>query len=86
MNQNVILSMVELAVSLVIEGVILSMIFNWISNKSQQKLEQKLEDFIIAEVNNVEKQNKYIYEQLETQINNAKIDIISQIKESSEKK
>jgi type II secretory pathway pseudopilin PulG len=78
MNQNVMLTLLELGVSLVIEGLILSMVFNWISNRSQQKQQ----DFIIQEMNNIEKQNKYIFEQLQNELRTTKTDLINQVKES----
>jgi hypothetical protein len=36
-------------------------------------------------MNNIEKQNKFIYSQLQREIQNAKNDIMNQIKESSNK-
>ena len=71
--------MIELGVSLIVEGIILSMIFNWIANKETHKQEQSLQ----KEMNNIEIQNKFIYEQLQKEIRDTKTDLISQIKESS---
>lgn len=79
MNQNIVLTMIELGVSLIVEGIILSMIFNWIANKETHKQEQSLQ----KEMNNIEIQNKFIYEQLQKEIRDTKTDLISQIKESS---
>jgi hypothetical protein len=79
MNQNIILTIIEFGASLIVEGIILSMIFNWISNKETEKQQQNLKD----EMNNIETQNKLIYEQLQDEIRMAKTEIISQIKESS---
>lgn len=78
MNQNLVLTIVELVISLIIEGVILAMVFQWISNKSNEQQQQHLQH----EMENLEKQNKFDFEQLQTEIRNAKTDIISQIKES----
>jgi len=79
MNQNIILTIVEFVASLLIEGVILAMIFNFISNKNQAKQQE----FIATELNNIEKQNKFDYEQFQNSIQTAKQEIISQIKEST---
>ena len=79
MNQNIILTVIELTTSLIIEGIILSMIFNWIANKETQKQEQSLR----SEMNNIETQNKLIFEQLQQEIRQAKTELISQIKESA---
>jgi hypothetical protein len=79
MNEQIYLSVVEIAVSLIIEGIILSMIFNWISSKETDKNKQNLKE----EMNNIETQNKLIYEQLQQEIRMTKTELISQIKESS---
>lgn len=55
------------------------MIFNSISNKSSEKQNQQLK----GEMNNIETQNKFQYEQLVKTIESAKTEIISQIKESA---
>jgi len=81
MSENIILTVIELAISLIIEGIILSMIFNWIANKETQKQEQNLK----SEMNNIETQNKLIFEQLQQEIRQAKRELISQIKESASK-
>jgi hypothetical protein len=79
MSENIVLTVIELGVSLIIEGIILSMIFNWIANKETQKQEQSLR----AEMNNIETQNKLIFEQLQQEIRQSKTELISQIKESA---
>jgi uncharacterized membrane-anchored protein YhcB (DUF1043 family) len=79
MSENVTLTIVEMFISLIVEGVIITMIFNWISNKSDEKQKQTLQQ----EMNNIEKQNKFDYEQIMNAINQSRLDIISQIKESS---
>jgi hypothetical protein len=81
MSENIILTVIELTISLIIEGIILSMIFNWIANKETQKQEQSLR----AEMNNIETQNKLIFEQLQQEIRQAKTELISQVKESASK-
>ena len=82
MNQNIILTIIEFGSSLIVEGIILSMVFNWIANKETQKQEVSLR----AEMNNIETQNKLIYEQLQEEIRQAKRELISQVKESATSK
>ena len=77
MNNDLFLSIIELIISLLVESVIISMIFQFISNKSLEKQAQHLEN----ELANIEKQNKFDFEQLQTEIRQARTDIISQIKE-----
>jgi adenine-specific DNA methylase len=81
MNENIILTIVEFGASLIVEGIILSMVFNWISNKETEKQQQNMQ----KEMSNIEIQNKFIYEQLQDEIRLAKRELISQIKESSQK-
>ena len=81
MNQNIILSIIEFVASTIVEGVILAGVFNWIGDKNQQKQQEML----AQEMNNIEKQNKFDYEQFQKAMQNAKTEIISQIKESAEK-
>ena len=78
MNQAIILTILEFVASVLVEGIILSFVFMWISNQASGK--QNLQ----REMNNIETQNKLIYEQLQMEVRNAKQDIISQIKESKE--
>lgn len=82
MDKDATLTIIELIISILIEGVILAGVFTWISNKAQNRSEQKLNN----EMNNIEKQNKFDFEQTMTAINQARLDIISEIKESSTKK
>lgn len=82
MNQNIILTIIEFGASLIVEGIILSMVFNWIANKETEKQQQNLQ----KEMTNIEIQNKFIYDQLQEEIRNAKADLISQIKESAASK
>ncbi len=73
------LTVIELVISIIVEGVILSMIFAYIANISSEKQNQHLK----SEMANIETQNKFSYEQIMKHIENAKTEIISQIKESS---
>lgn len=82
MNQQVLLAVIEIGVSLVVEGIILSMIFAYISNQTSEKQNKALK----TEMSNIEIQNKFIFDQLNTKIENAKTELISQIKESEAKK
>ena len=82
MSENLILTIIEFGASLIVEGIILSMIFNWIASKETQKQEENLQ----KEMNNIETQNKFIYDQLQQEIQNAKTEIISQTKESAASK
>lgn len=79
MNENIVLTIVELVISIMIEGIILAMVFQWISNKSTEKQEQNLKQ----EMQNLEKQNRKDYESIMNAIQLAKSEIISQVKESS---
>lgn len=79
MNENILLTIVELAASILVEGILLSWIFSHLSSKSQSKMETKLRD----EMSTMEKQTKFDYEQLQQEIKSAKSDIIAEIKESS---
>jgi uncharacterized membrane-anchored protein YhcB (DUF1043 family) len=79
MSEQLYLSIIEMGISLIIEGIILSMVFNWIANKETAKQEKNIQD----EMNNIETQNKFIYEQLAKEIYNAKTELISQVKESA---
>lgn len=81
MNQNILLTILEFIASTIVEGLILAGVFQWLSNKDQQKQQEML----AQEMNNIEKQNKFDYEQFMQSIQNAKTEIISQIKESNKK-
>ena len=73
------LTVIELGISLIVEGIILSMVFAYISNQSSEKQNQHLKE----EMNNIETQNKFQYEQMLKVVEQAKTEIISQIKESA---
>jgi adenine-specific DNA methylase len=79
MSENIVLTIIEFGASLIVEGIILSMVFNWISNKETEKQQKILQQ----EMNNIETQNKFIYEQLKDEMKEMKREIISQIKESA---
>jgi uncharacterized membrane-anchored protein YhcB (DUF1043 family) len=79
MNQQILLTIIEIGISLVVEGIILSMVFAYISNQSSEKQNQHLKE----EMNNIETQNKFQYEQMLKVVEQAKTELISQIKESA---
>ena len=79
MDNNIILTIIELVISLIVEGIILAMVFQWISNKSTEKQQQNLQ----TEMQNLEKQNRLDFESIMKAIHETKTEIISQIKESS---
>lgn len=79
MRENIILTVIELGASILVEGIILTMIFNWVSDKAQEKQQKNLQ----SEMQNLEKQNRFDFENIMAAIQEAKTEIISQIKESS---
>jgi adenine-specific DNA methylase len=81
MNENIVITIVEFIASLIVEGIILSMVFNWIANKETEKQQKSLQ----KEMSNIEIQNKFIYEQLQQEIRQAKTELIKQVKESAMK-
>jgi uncharacterized membrane-anchored protein YhcB (DUF1043 family) len=82
MDSNIFLSILEFISSLLMEGVILGLVFQLISNRSTKQTAQSLQ----KEMDNIEKQNKFIFEQLEQEIRETKSDIINQIKENNTNK
>jgi uncharacterized membrane-anchored protein YhcB (DUF1043 family) len=82
MDKTIVMSIVEFIAGLVLEGIILGMIFQQISNRSQDKQEKKLQE----EMNKIEIQNRKNTEVIQEDIRFAKIDLISQIKESTKER
>ena len=80
--KDITFSLIEIFVSLIVETVILGSLFTWISNKGTPKMEQKLQ----SEMKVIEDQNKTVFEQIQNEIQNSKLEIITQIKESEAKK
>lgn len=80
LSKEVTLTFIELGISILVEGIILALVFNFISERAQKKQEQNLQN----EMQNMEKQIKFDFEQSMKAIEQARTDIISQIKESSE--
>ena len=81
MNDNIILTVIEFVASTVVEGLILSGVFSWISSRSQSQQQEML----AQELNNIEKQNKFDYQEINKSLHIAKTEIINQIKESTNK-
>ena len=79
MNEALYIAIIETGIAMIVEGIILAMIFNWIANKETEQQQKNLQD----EMRNIEIQNKFTYEQLQKEIYNAKIELISQVKESA---
>lgn len=75
---NITLTLIELFISLIVESVILSGVFMFISNKASEKQQQ----FLQSEITNIEKQNKFDFEQLQTEIRTAAAQCISEVKEA----
>jgi hypothetical protein len=79
MSEQVYIAIIEVFIGIVIEGVLLSMVFAFISNQTSEKQNKALK----SEMSKIEIQNKFIYDQIIKSIDNAKTEIISQIKESA---
>lgn len=79
MNEQLYIAVIEMFIGIIIEGVLLSMVFAFIANQTSEKQNKALKD----EMSNIEIQNKFIYEQIIQNIENAKTEIISQVKESA---
>lgn len=79
MNNQVLMTIIEILVGIVVEGVLLSMVFTYISNISSEKQYRLLKD----EMANIETQNQFELEQTLKSIESAKTEIISQIKEAN---
>jgi hypothetical protein len=82
MSEQIYIGIIQIFIGIVIEGVLLSMVFAYISNQSSEKQNKALKD----EMGNIETQNKFIYDQFMNNLENAKTEIISQIKESEANK
>jgi adenine-specific DNA methylase len=80
--KEITFSLIEIFISLIVETIILGGLFTWISNKASQQMQQKITD----EMNNIETQNKFIYQQTKMDMKTNRDDIMNQIKESAAKK
>ena len=81
MSEAVVLTIIEFVAGLILEGVILGFIFQLIANREQEQQQQHLKN----EINNIEIQARANQEMLLTELQTAKTEIISQIKEAAYK-
>jgi hypothetical protein len=81
MSQQITFSLIEIFISLIVETIILGGVFTWVSNKAAKQNEQALK----SELSTIESQNKLIFQELKAEIEKSRLDVISQIKESSSK-
>jgi Tfp pilus assembly protein PilW len=75
MNNQIMLSIIEVFISLVIESTILAGVFSYLANKANEKQETQLKE----EMHRIEEQNKLIFEQLQQQIKEAEARIMHAI-------
>ena len=72
---NIMLTIIDIFISLVIESIILSGVFMFISDKTSGRQQQ----FLQNEMNNIEKQNKFDFEQLQDEIRLVKSELLNEI-------
>lgn len=77
---DITLSILEMFVGLVIESTLLAGVFAYLSNRANEKQEQKLQN----EMNKIEKQNRFNFEQLQTKIQQSRTDLLNQMKEAQQ--
>lgn len=75
--KDITFSLIEIFISLIVETIIMGGAFAWISNKTAEKMEKALKE----EMQNIENQNKLIYQELNAAIRKSRDDVISEIKE-----
>src|SRR3954467_8191443 len=80
MTNQIMLSIVEIFISLVIESTILSGVFSYLANKANEKQEMQLKE----EMHRIEEQNKLIFEQLQQQITHSTDHLFNTIKECAQ--
>lgn len=80
--KEITFSLIEIFISLVVETIILGALFTWVGNKSAQRTEQQINDDLKC----IEEQNKTDFKLLQSEIRLSKSEIISQIKESEQRK
>ena len=80
--KDITFSLIEIFISLVVETIILGAVFTWVGNKSAQRTEQQIHN----DLKNIEEQNKTDFKLLQNEIRLAKSELISQIKESEQKR
>lgn len=77
MTTDIIFSLVEIGIGIIFESIILGLIFQQLSNRSVTDMKNALQ----KEMQKIEEQNKFDFEQLQNEIRDSKTDIISELKE-----
>jgi gas vesicle protein len=77
MTTDIIFSLVEIGIGIIFESIILGLIFQQLSNRAVSDTKNALQ----KEMQKIEDQNKFDFEQLQNEIRNARTDIINEIKE-----
>jgi uncharacterized membrane-anchored protein YhcB (DUF1043 family) len=77
MTRDIIFSLVEIGIGIIFESIILGLIFQQLSNRAVTDTKHALQ----TEMQKIEDQNKFDFEQLQNEIRLAKSEIISEIKE-----
>jgi gas vesicle protein len=77
MTQNIIFSLIEIGISIIFESIILGLIFQQLSNRAVTDTKKALQ----TEMQKIEEQNKFDFEQLQKEIRNARNDVLAEIKE-----
>lgn len=79
MTQNIIFSLIEIGISIIFESIILGLIFQQLSNRAVTDTKKALQ----TEMQKIEEQNKFDFEQLQKEIRNARNDMLAEIKEAN---
>ncbi|MBT2728382.1 hypothetical protein J7E63_15745 [Bacillus sp. ISL-75] len=77
MTRDIIFSLVEIGIGIIFESIILGLIFQQLSNRAVTDTKNALQ----TEMQKIEDQNKFDFEQLQNEIRQAREDIISELKE-----
>lgn len=79
MIKDIVFSLVEIGISILFESIILGLIFQQLSNRAVSDTKKALQ----TEMQKIEDQNKFDFEQLQNEIRLAKTEMINEIKEVS---
>lgn len=77
MTRDIIFSLVEIGIGIIFESIILGLIFQQLSNRAVTDTKTALQ----TEMQKIEDQNKFDFEQLQNEIRLAKTEMINEIKE-----
>jgi uncharacterized membrane-anchored protein YhcB (DUF1043 family) len=77
MTRDIIFSLVEIGIGIIFESIILGLIFQQLSNRAVTDTKNALQ----TEMQKIEEQNKFDFEQLQNEIRLAKTEMINEIKE-----